>query len=158
MDQAGETILRLRNENAKLREEVKWGGLNLDSCISGQDALRKQLDAANLQVEQLKSDIVKVIEADASEVRNLKLQVRELREALKEAHGCATLTSDGTCYGCKVSAVLDKTEKPKDEGCENCGRPDRACEEHGKPVGVSKSSGPGFCGVCLAVMPCKVHG
>lgn len=43
------------------------------------------------------------------------------------------------------------------EGCENCGRPDRACEEHGKPIGVSKASDPGFCGECLGVLPCQTH-
>jgi hypothetical protein len=44
------------------------------------------------------------------------------------------------------------------ETCIPCARPDMACETHGKPVGLSKASGPGFCGVCLAVMPCPAHG
>lgn len=34
----------------------------------------------------------------------------ELLEALKRAHACATLQSDGTCSGCFVSEAIAKAE------------------------------------------------
>ena len=38
-------------------------------------------------------------------------KIEGLRDALKMAHGCATLRVDGTCDGCFVSAALAETER-----------------------------------------------
>lgn len=126
----------MKAENAKLRAELvdnykatKYAQGRVDELLDINAGLERERDAAILQVSARQ----KIVDAALEARKNCTLPLM------------LTLPID---------EYVDSTEKPL---CEKCARPDLACEEHGTPIGVSRASGPGFCGQCLAVMPCNVH-
>lgn len=136
-------------------------------------ALFQKIEHLKRERDSFKGNYQRVLEREAislAEKSTLLLQIHELKAALfAECRGIACAREGcfvgyRSCSGCEERAKKahgpgwgDFVVKRKDESCENCGRPDRACEEHGKPIGVSKASGPEFCGECLAVLPCQAH-
>lgn len=145
LDDMERTISRLRMDNDAMQNEIKnWRG-ERDQIRQALEDARTQLAATgcplctyingavtkscalHAEVAQLKGDIVKVVEADASEVRNLKLQNGELKAALQmmlvrypASTFCDVDCSNGSCEYCQLErlmkdVLLGKTEKRNDE-------------------------------------------
>lgn len=142
-------------------EKCNRGAPHLHGC-SECESLCRQKRELELQLNEAQA-MYKLLADQANENDLKRMNAErlnsELAEALLHMKECGPCAEDSwlSCEGGRAALAALEKHSPEKQECEPCGNPGKACEKHGKPVGFSWICGLGFCGVCLAVMPCKEH-